>query len=98
MVGADKAEKISITLPNDMLSAIKNRVDAGAYGSTSEVIREAIRLWQRREEEHETRMAVIRERLERSANSGTPIPIDEAFDQITAIHQQHINAGNNEKL
>lgn len=97
MANADKAEKISITLPPDMLSAIKHEVEAGAYGSTSEVIRDAMRLWQRRQEEHNARMSVIRARLERAANSGDPVPIETAFDEIAAIHQQRV-AGNNETL
>jgi toxin ParE1/3/4 len=44
------AEKISITLTPEMNRMIKERVEAGDYGSTSELIREALRLWQRREE------------------------------------------------
>ena len=40
-----------------------------------------MRLWQREEEEHQARLALIRERLERSANSGKPVPLDQAFEQ-----------------
>ena len=48
----DKAERITITLPTEMLTSIKDKVRSGAYGSTSELIREAMRLWQKKEEEH----------------------------------------------
>ena len=41
----EKAERITITLPPDMLSAIKKKVGSGSYGSTSELIRKAMRLW-----------------------------------------------------
>lgn len=85
------AEKISITLPNDMLIAIKDKVKSGDYGSTSEVIREAMRLWQHREQQHQAKLALIRDRLERSANSGDPVPLEEAFDQLAALHQQRLN-------
>ena len=44
-------EKLSITLPSEMVMAIKTRVEAGSYASTSEVLREAMRLWLRQEEE-----------------------------------------------
>lgn len=91
------AEKISITLPPDMLSTIKEKVETGAYGSTSEVIREAMRLWQRQEEEHETRLSAIRQRLERSAQSGSAVGIDAAFDQLAVLHQKTL-AGNDENL
>jgi antitoxin ParD1/3/4 len=43
------AEKISITLPAEMMRVIRERVSAGSYGSTSEVIREALRGWMERE-------------------------------------------------
>ncbi|MEW6290088.1 MAG: type II toxin-antitoxin system ParD family antitoxin [Thermodesulfobacteriota bacterium] len=39
----------TITLPPDMLATIKNKVQSGAYGSTSELIREAMRLWQKKD-------------------------------------------------
>jgi antitoxin ParD1/3/4 len=40
----EKAERITITLPPDMLAAVKKQVSSASYGSTSEVIREAVRL------------------------------------------------------
>ena len=81
MAHPDKAEKISITLPPDMLNSIKEKVQMGAYGSTSEA-----------------RLALIRERLEHSANSGHAVPLDEAFEKIGKFHQQRMNIDNNEEL
>ena len=43
------AEKLSITLPAEMVRVIRERVSSGAYGSNSEVIREALRGWMDRE-------------------------------------------------
>jgi len=90
MKHTDKAEKISITLPPDMLSLIKEKVKDGAYASTSEVIREAMRLWQKQEEEHHARLAVIRARLEHSAQSGGPVPLDRAFDALEETHRMRV--------
>lgn len=39
------AEKLSITLPAEMARLIREKVNSGAYGSNSEVIREALRGW-----------------------------------------------------
>jgi antitoxin ParD1/3/4 len=39
------AEKLSITLPSEMARKIREKVSTGAYGSNSEVIREALRNW-----------------------------------------------------
>jgi antitoxin ParD1/3/4 len=66
------AEKISITLTPEMNRLIKKRVDAGDFGSTSELIREALRVWQRREEEHSERMAAIRSRIQMSIDDPRP--------------------------
>lgn len=97
MATTDKAEKVSITLPPDMLCTIKEKVKSGAYSSTSEVIREAMRIWQKQEEEHQARLDLIRNRIEQSATSGKPVPLDEAFAQLEAQHHQRIR-GNDEAL
>jgi len=86
----DKAERITITLPPDMLATIKNKVQSGAYGSISELIREAMRLWQKKEEEHQARLALIRDRLTNSVQSGEPVPLDDAFKTIERSHKQRM--------
>jgi len=48
-------EKFSVTLPSEMARVIHERVDSGAYGSVSEVIRDAMRAWLQRER----RLAVL---------------------------------------
>ncbi len=68
----EPAEKISITLPPSMVRLIRDKVDSGAYASTSEVVREAMRLWQRQEEEHVERIAAIRARIRRSLRDPHP--------------------------
>jgi antitoxin ParD1/3/4 len=43
------AEKLSITLPAEMVRVIREKVASGAYGSNSEVIRDALRGWLERD-------------------------------------------------
>ncbi len=43
------AEKLSITLPAEMVRLIREKVGRGSYASNSEVIREAMRGWMERE-------------------------------------------------
>lgn len=38
-------ERMTITMPSDMVALIKAAVDGGDYASTSEVVREAMREW-----------------------------------------------------
>ncbi len=44
------AEKLSITLPVEMVRLIRDKVESGTYSSNSEVIREALRGWMEREQ------------------------------------------------
>lgn len=82
------AEKLSITLPTDMVKVIKERVEKGAYASTSEVLREAIRVWLRKEEEHSERMAAIRSRIHQSLDDPRPsVPLNDAFARLDDLHK-----------
>jgi len=94
----EKAERITITLPPDMLATIKSRVQSGTYGSTSEVIREAMRFWEKQQEEHEARLALIRNRLKASMQSGEPVSLDDVFRAIERRHEQRMKPGTNEKI
>ena len=73
------AEKISITLTPEMNRIVKQRVAAGDFASSSEMIREALRVWQKREEEHQERLAAIRARIQESLDDPRPsIALNEA--------------------
>lgn len=83
----DTAEKLSITLPSEMVRAIRDKVEAGAYASASEAIREAVRIWQHQEDEREERLTAIRSRVRRSLADPRPdVPLAEAFDRIARHH------------
>lgn len=87
-----KAEKIAITLPPEMLENVKRQVASGQYGSTSEVIREALRGWQQRQEERQAQLEAIKYKLEASASSTESFSLYEAFQKMEAYHQQRLAA------
>ena len=91
MPQVEKAERITITLPPEMLASLKARITAGEYGSTSELIREAIRVWQHKEEERQARLELIRARVEKSLNSGKPIPLADVATHIEQLHQRTLS-------
>jgi antitoxin ParD1/3/4 len=66
------AEKISITLPPDMLRLLREAVAGGGYASTSEVLRDAVRAWQRQRLEDAERFAALRARVQ--ASLADPVP------------------------
>ncbi len=81
-------EKISITLTPEMNRVIKQRVEAGDFASSSELIREALRVWQRREDEHEQKLAAIRGKLQASMDDPRPsLPLDDVFENLRKRHQ-----------
>jgi len=63
------AEKISITMTPDMLRAVRDSVEAGEYASTSEALRDAVRVWLRQRLEDAERLNAIRAR---AAFAGRP--------------------------
>jgi len=46
-----KAEKISVSLTDELVSEVQRAVASGNYASSSEVIREALREWRERREQ-----------------------------------------------
>jgi len=43
-------ERITVTLPTDMIALVKGAVEGGDYASSSEVVREALRDWKLKRE------------------------------------------------
>lgn len=87
VANVQSAQKISITMTPDMLRAIRESVELGEYASTSEVLRDAVRVWQRQRLEDAERLAAIRARVRRSLNDPRPdVPLGEAFERIEKLH------------
>ena len=63
-------EKISIALPADMISLVREAVETGDYASTSEVIREALREWKAKRVDRANAVAEIRALWEEGLASG----------------------------
>jgi antitoxin ParD1/3/4 len=75
------AEKISITMTPDMLRVVRDSVEAGEYASTSEALRDAVRVWQRQRLEDAERLNAIRARVRRSLDDPRP---DLSFEEVEA--------------
>ncbi|NRP75394.1 hypothetical protein ILFOPFJJ_06317 [Ensifer psoraleae] len=77
---------ISADLGKQLESYIQQLVDAGRYGSKSEVLREGVRLIQDRE----TRLAALDASIMRGiadANAGRTKPAADVFDQLEAKYR-----------
>jgi antitoxin ParD1/3/4 len=77
-------EKITISLPEEMLADVKAAVAAGEFTNTSEAIRDALRQWRRAR----TVIALNNEELKRlvaeGRASGEPVDGATALDRLRA--------------
>jgi antitoxin ParD1/3/4 len=67
---------ISISLTPELLSLVKAKVALGRYTSTSEVVREALRLLERFERLEEERIEELRQAWREGIESGDVGPLD----------------------
>ena len=67
---------ISISLTPELISLIRAKVDSGRYSSTSEVVREALRLLERADREEAERIRGLRRAWREGIESGDAGPID----------------------
>lgn len=75
------AEKIGVAMTVEQLGAIRASVEAGEYASTSEALRDAVRLWQAQRVEDAERIALIRARIRRSIDDPRPSLTDAEVDE-----------------
>ena len=63
-------ERLSIALPTPMADSVREAVEAGEYASVSEVMRDALRLWEARRELHQRDIELLRQRWDEGKASG----------------------------
>lgn len=81
-------QKISVALTGEQVDALKAAVNSGAYATTSEVIREAIRDWQLKSELRRDEVELLRRLWQEGKLSGPPVPVD--FDELRREARQRL--------
>ncbi len=69
-------ERLSIALPTPMADNVRQAVEAGEYASVSEVVRDALRLWESRRQLREHDIETLQKRWDAGKASGTAGPLD----------------------
>jgi antitoxin ParD1/3/4 len=69
-------ERLSIALPSPMADRVRKAVSEGEYASASEVVRDALRLWQQRRYLYDRDADVLRQRWDEGKASGRAGPLD----------------------
>ena len=82
--------QLSITLPNEMADALRERVDSGAYASESEVIRDGLRTLFARDQALESwlRAEVVTVYDELVADPATVVSIGEVRARLSARYSK----------
>ena len=73
---------MNVSLNPHFEKLIKNKIESGLYNSVSEVIREALRLLEERDQVRELRLEELRLEIQKGMDSGEPTPLD--IDAIKA--------------
>jgi antitoxin ParD1/3/4 len=86
-------EKMSISLTSEMAAMVRASVATGDYASTSEVVRDALRLWRDRQQSTGDAMIEaigvekVRRLWEEGLASGPAIPGNEVFAALRARYE-----------
>jgi antitoxin ParD1/3/4 len=67
---------ISVSLTPELLNIIKDKVDSGRYTSTSEVVREALRLLDRADQQEAERVKTLRKVWQKGIDSSDAGELD----------------------
>jgi len=65
-----EVEHLSIALPAPIVDTVRRAVEAGEYATASEVIREALQLWEARRQLRERDLEVLRQKWDEGKASG----------------------------
>ncbi len=66
---------------------IKSKVESGRYTSASEVIREALRLFEEQEEIHAIQIQQLKAKIQAGKDSGDGTPVDIVFNRLEAKYR-----------
>ncbi len=81
---------MNVSLPDELAQFVRAKVETGRYASSSEVIREALRLLEMREQEEADKLALLRKAWQAGIESGDAGELDiaalkkEARQRLTA--------------
>jgi antitoxin ParD1/3/4 len=56
---------MNVLLPPELAQLVQEKIDSGRYSSASEVVREALRLLEQKEEQHAVRLQQLRSRIDK---------------------------------
>ena len=86
---------VNISLTPELDAFLQSRVKSGRYQTTSEVVREALRLLQNQENEREDGLKQLKAKLQRGAaeaERGELLEADEVFEELRQLIRERRSA------
>jgi antitoxin ParD1/3/4 len=88
-----KLEKITISLPAEMLAEIRAAVEAGEFTNTSEAVRDALRRWRRSRAVLALGDEELRRLVADARDSGVPVDGEAALERLRAKYAARADKG-----
>jgi antitoxin ParD1/3/4 len=82
---------VNVSITPELDAFLQNRVKSGRYQTTSEVVREALRLLERQEKERDQAFRQLKTKLEKGAGQaerGELLDGDEVFDELREMIEE----------
>jgi antitoxin ParD1/3/4 len=75
-------EKLSIALPPQMANLLREAVESGEYASASEVVRDALRTWERKRKLETLDLSELRRLVREGVESGPAIDAEPVLSRL----------------
>ena len=86
-------DTLSVTVPPDVLRALRESVDAGEFTSVDAALADALQVWRQKRAERDEPIASIKARIRRSLDDPRPpLTIEEVRANIEALHAETVKA------
>ena len=76
LMPSEAMKTLTISLSSRQIGRLRAAVESGGYASASEVVRDALRLWQEREEERQVELGRLKQAYEAGLASGAARRVD----------------------
>ena len=92
---AEAFKPMNISLNPHFEELVKGKVESGLYNSVSEVMREALRLLEERDQLRELRLMELRREIQKGIDSGESTPLD--IEEVKARGRKRLAAQQGER-
>lgn len=87
-----QAQPVTISLTPEMAAMVRQKVEEGEYSSVSEVVREALRDWSRKQSAEQRELRELRALLQEAIDSGRVGAGEDVFSRLRARYKNQTSA------